>query len=263
MKIHQIRNATIVLEYAGGRVLVDPMLGGVRTLPPYTLVKHRARRNPLIELPANHAELLRGVTHGLITHTHFGMDCDHLDKPGAAALKEAGAPVFCRSGDERSLAKRGLDARPIEAGSEVPFLEGTIRSVRAAHGVGVVGTLMGKGAGYIISQPGEPTVYLTGDTVLTDAVRDAVTRHSPGIIVAPLGGARLDFGGPILITLEDAMTLASMSDAVFVANHLEALNHCPVTREDVRRAARDAGIESRVKTPADGETLEFAGGDPA
>lgn len=28
MKIQQIRNATIIIEYAGKRFLVDPMLGG-------------------------------------------------------------------------------------------------------------------------------------------------------------------------------------------------------------------------------------------
>jgi L-ascorbate metabolism protein UlaG (beta-lactamase superfamily) len=48
MKIYQIRNATVVIEAAGQRILLDPMLGPVGSLPPYALIRFRASRNPLI-----------------------------------------------------------------------------------------------------------------------------------------------------------------------------------------------------------------------
>ena len=38
MRIHQIRNATVVVEAAGQRILVDPMLGAPGTLPPYAVI---------------------------------------------------------------------------------------------------------------------------------------------------------------------------------------------------------------------------------
>ena len=49
MKITQIRNATIILEYGGLRFLVDPMLGPRGSFPPFPMAKDK-RRNPLEEL---------------------------------------------------------------------------------------------------------------------------------------------------------------------------------------------------------------------
>jgi hypothetical protein len=45
--------------------------------------------------------------------------------------------------------------------------------------------------------------------------------------------------------------------ATVVAVHLEALNHCPVTRAELRAAVDAAGVGARVAIPADGETLSF------
>jgi hypothetical protein len=42
-----------------------------------------------------------------------------------------------------------------------------------------------------------------------------------------------------------------------VANHLEAISHCPTTREALRDAAEMAGVADRMWIPEDGETLVF------
>ena len=42
-----------------------------------------------------------------------------------------------------------------------------------------------------------------------------------------------------------------------VANHLEALDHCPGTRARVRELARARGMLDRVWVPEDGDTLSF------
>ena len=51
MKIHFIRNATLVVEAGGHRILVDPCLANKGTLPPYTLFRRPPRLNPLVEVP--------------------------------------------------------------------------------------------------------------------------------------------------------------------------------------------------------------------
>ena len=48
-----------------------------------------------------------------------------------------------------------------------------------------------------------------------------------------------------------------MAKAQVVANHMEAVSHCPVQRDDLRRAADDAGLGERLYIPQDGETMEF------
>jgi hypothetical protein len=40
-----------------------------------------------------------------------------------------------------------------------------------------------------------------------------------------------------------------------VAVHLEALNHCLLSRAELRAAVDEAGVGERVVIPGDGETL--------
>lgn len=42
-----------------------------------------------------------------------------------------------------------------------------------------------------------------------------------------------------------------------IANHMEALNHCAVTRTILKEAIDKNGLSDKVLIPADGETLEF------
>ena len=57
---------------------------------------------------------------------------------------------------------------------------------------------------------------------------------------------------------ETLAVVRAAPEAVVVAIHLEALDHCPVRREDLRRHADAAGIApSRLRIPADGETIRL------
>lgn len=257
MRYTQIRNATCVLELGGARVLVDPMLGDPGTLPPYAVLRSRVRRNPLTPLPEGTSGMLKGIDACVITHTHFGVDCDHLDKPGAALLRDRSIPVFCRSGDERRLRKRGIEPTPVN-GEKRSFLGGTIGAVPAAHGRGIVGKLMGPGVGYLIEIPGEPLVYITGDTVLTDGVRRTLETRRPEICIVPGGGARLDVGGPVLMSIDELTEFVRLAPGTVIINHVGALNHCPTTHEDIRTALGPELLE-RVLLPIDGESLAVAG----
>ena len=113
------------------------------------------------------------------------------------------------------------------------------------------------GVGYLIEAPDEPSLYLSGDTVLTPIVREFVARHRPEICVVPAGGARFDIGSDIIMGIDDVIELARVASGTVVANHLEALSHCPVTRFALARAAREAGVDSRLRIPTDGEVLHL------
>lgn len=251
-----------MLELGGSRVLVDPMLGEPGTLPPYSVIRSKARRNPITALPDGWEALLGRIDACIISHVHYGVDCDHLDKAGVAWLRERTVPVFCRAGDERGLRKRGLEVTPV-GGDAIPFLDGTIRGVRASHGRGVVGALMGPGAGYVIESAGEPVVYLTGDTVLTEEIRAVVRTAKPGVCIVPGGGARLDIGGPVLMSLVELIEFVQLAPGRVVINHIGALNHCPITPEDIW-SHLTAPLDEKVILPADGESvlLDEAGVGP-
>lgn len=169
-------------------------------------------------------------------------------------------PIICTPHDADHLRQRGLNVCPLPDNHREPqaFLTGRIRTVPCTHGRGMVGMLMEHGVGYFIDVPGESSLYLSGDTILTDDIRQFLARVQPQISLVPAGGARFDVGGEIIMGIDEVVEIAQASRGIVVANHLEALSHCPVKRTALRTAAVRAGVEARLRIPEDGETLEFA-----
>lgn len=257
MKIHQVRNATILVNFGKVRLLVDPMFMGRHTLPPLRLFKHRGR-NPAVALPKNADELFESATHCLITHFQKG-HFDHLDQAAVKWLRSRSLPVICTPRDAEVLAKKGLNVRPLEhdIAKAQDFLGGTIQTTRCKHGRGLVGLFMEHGVGYFIQMPGEPSLLLTGDTILTSELKSFLRMHQPDVVVAPAGGARFDVGAKIIMDAQDMVELAGLTSGTIVANHIGAISHCPVTRADVSRAAEHTGMQKRIIAPADGMCLTF------
>ena len=158
------------------------------------------------------------------------------------------------------MRQRGLNVQPLAANHHAPqpFLEGRIRTVRCRHGKGLVSLMMEHGVGYFIEMPGEPSLYLSGDTILTREVLDFLQRHQPDVSLVPAGGARFDLGHEIIMGTEEVMRFVQATNGMVVANHLEALSHCPVPRAGLLAAAQRAGLAGRLRVPADGESLTFA-----
>ena len=114
---------------------------------------------------------------------------------------------------------------------------------------------MAHGYGYYIQQRNEPSIYLTGDTILTDEVSNCITHHQPDIVVIPAGGAKFDIGSEVIMGLEDAIKIGETAKKQVIANHLESLDHCPVTRAELYQAVHKRGWEKRFHIPRDGETV--------
>jgi L-ascorbate metabolism protein UlaG (beta-lactamase superfamily) len=256
MKITQIRNATVLVEAAGHRVLVDPMLAPQGAIPSLKYLCAQRRRNPIVELPAGSDALLASATHALITHCQKG-HFDHLDRAGKRWLRERQLPVLCMPGDAAYLRERGLNVQVLNEGPTA-VLGAQVTPVPCLHGRGWVGKLMAHGHGYVIEWPGEPAVYLAGDTVLTDEVIGTVRRLGPeSVSVLPAGGAAMDLGSELIMDADQALRAAAAGRGRFVLNHLEALDHCPTRRADLRTEAQRRGLDGRVQVPADGQALAF------
>lgn len=260
MKVTQIRNATVLLEWGGVRLVVDPMLAPQGALPALKYFGG-GRRNPVVDLPPNAAELLDGATHALITHCQRG-HFDHLDRAGKRWLRERQLPVLCMPGDAEYLRSRGLEVQVLNAQGSTPWQGGTIDPVPCLHGRGWIGRLMAHGHGHVLRMPGEPSVYIAGDTVLTETVIDAVRRFQPDLSILPAGGAAMDLGSELIMDADEALRLAAVGKGMFLMNHLEALDHCPTRRADLLAEARRRGLGHRVLVPQDGEEI-VVGSDAA
>ena len=263
MKIHHLRNATFVMESKNQFILVDPMLGKEGSLPPFSKKRHEPKRNPTKPLPKNADSILSSVNHCLITHSHtFGLQAlqhtDHLDAAGERLLIENNIPVTCRSKDVSYLRKKKMNIHAgVKPWETTPFLGGKITAIPATHGHGWITNLMANGVGFFVELPGEPSIYISGDTVFTSDVDRALTELKPDIAVMASGSATVDFGGPILMPLEELITFAQKAPNKVIANHMEALNHCPTTRDQLRSELKVNGLLEKTMIPEDGDTLQI------
>lgn len=239
----------MLLSLGEQHLLVDPMLSRPASFPGFKFFGGGRRRNPLVPLPADALAHLEQATGVLITHEHP----DHLDIPAIKWITSRRLPVWASEVDAPNLRKKGLDARVLRDGD----LGLSVEVVPGRHGHGLIGWLMGPVSGFYLARPDEPSVYLTGDSVMTQHVRDAIERLQPEVIIAPAGAANFGIGRGILFSLDELVELAKVAPREIVFNHLESLDHCPTTRESLRQRMDAEGIGQRVFIPADGETLEF------
>jgi L-ascorbate metabolism protein UlaG (beta-lactamase superfamily) len=254
MKLHHIRNATFVIEAGNKIILVDPMLGKIGTQPPFTLFRYKPKRNPLVALPTNSQTILDSVTHCLVTHLHP----DHLDQDAETFLKSKNIPVICSSKDEKTLKKRGLNvSQSLDYWKPQAFLGGEITGIPAVHGYGFIAFPMGNVMGFYIKLNNEESIYISADTVYTEHVEKVLSQLKPDITVIACGTARLDIGKPLLMTMEEILKFVEKSPKKVFANHLEALNHCPTTRQELKMALKAKGLLGKVAIPNDGETVMF------
>ncbi len=257
MKVTQLRNATIVLEFDDKVILVDPMLAPKGAIPTLKYLTRKRRRNPLVELPEQASDILPKVTHCLITHCQKG-HFDHLDRAAVKWLRDKEIPIMCSEDDADFLRKKGLQVQALSLRQGNVFFRGTIDLIPCLHGRGVVGKMMAHGVGYYIQISGEPTLYISGDTVLTETIQRFVLEQQPDVMVVPAGGALFDVGSEVIMGFDDVMAVSRLATGTVVANHLEALDHCPVTREQLRAEIVRRGEEHRILVPDDGQSMVFS-----
>lgn len=263
MKIHHLRSATFIIESGENFILIDPMLGKKGSLPPFSIIKHKAQKTPTVDLPDTAEELLNKVNHCLITHSQtFGFKPlqhgDHLDPTGEQFLSENNIPISTPLKDKAYLEKYGMR---VENGlsdfKTIDFLGGKLTAIPAQHGHGWIHKLMANGVDFILELPNEPSIYISGDTVLTDNVKKALIDFKPDITVVAAGRAQMDVGNPLLMSTDEVIQFINLSPNKVIANHMEALNHCSVTRDILKRNIEEQKVIKPVFIPKDGETIDF------
>lgn len=250
MKIQLIRSATIKIEYAQRRFIIDPYLAPKHSRPSFT----GKSPNPLVDLPCPPEEVIAGIELAIISHLHS----DHFDSV-AQRLLPKNTPILCQPGDRTQIVLN--EFQWVAAIVESRLWEGiTITRTPCQHGSGDVLDEMGKASGFIFQAENEPTVYWVGDSIMNDTVAEIIKLNQPKIIITHSCGAM--WGQQELIVMDAAQTVEVCklaSQSVVVATHMESLDHATVSRQELRQYATANGIRpEQLIIPADGETLEFS-----
>lgn len=257
MKLTQIRNATLKVEYAGKTFLIDPMLSAKDSFPgfPGTLNSHVA--NPTVELPLPMSEIL-AVDAVIVTHTHQ----DHWDDTAKTVIPKDMLIFTQNARDQWDIQMSWFrNTRALEEHNEFHGI--TLIKTSGQHGrgeilEGLMGDILGNVCGIVFTHPREKTLYIAGDTVWYKGVQENLERYKPDVIVLNSGDARVLPNEPIIMGKEDVYEVyKAVPSATIIASHMEAVNHATLPREELRAFLLERGMTSRVLVPKDGESYTF------
>lgn len=255
MKIHQIRNATIIVEYAGKKILVDPMLSDKGALPT-TYIPAKTwnfKRNPLYDLPISKTEIVKDLDFVFLSHLHF----DHWDNAAKDVLPK-GIKIFVQDlSDKLKIEKSGFTNVEILTENSA-FGEIKLSRTKAQHGKGFMLRLAGFVCGLVLKHPTEKTLYIVADTVWYEGVQEALDQHKPEIVIVNGGDNQFFFGGQLIMNKKDIYEVhKAIPNATIVVTHMEGVNHNTLTRKDLKEFLNEKGISDKVNVPEDGQSYTF------
>lgn len=261
MKIQQIRNACLRIEYAGQIFLTDPWLAPKDSMG--TIRQHGFSAYsdaeadtpmPMTELPLPVEEVLKGVDACLVTHVHP----DHIDMAPdgtVGAPLDKSVPVFVQSAEDRAVLEKSGFADVAVLSADSSFKG--VRLVKTPGRHGVI-TPCGPSCGVVFQHPSEKTLYLAGDTVWFPGVEEALERFRPGVVVLNACGAHLVEHGRLIMDDEEACRVRNACPgAAVVLSHMDAVAHATVSRRRMRELMELRGVMGGFLMPEDGEKLEL------
>jgi L-ascorbate metabolism protein UlaG (beta-lactamase superfamily) len=253
IQIDFIRHATFTLRFGGMNFLIDPMLSGKHEMDPVGNAPSN-ERIPMVPLPFPESDLndtLRAVDAVIVTHTHR----DHWDAKAQSLLNKE-LTLICQPADSEKLKQQAF-TNLIVANDRIDFKGVQIHRVNGQHGTGDIGARMGPVSGFILVD-GQKKIYIAGDTVWCNDVDQAIKTHKPDVIVVNAGAAQFNQGDPITMTSKDVIsTITALPSAKVVAVHMETINHCQLTRADLRKELEASHLLKNCVIPLDGEKIHF------
>jgi L-ascorbate metabolism protein UlaG (beta-lactamase superfamily) len=253
VRLTHIGGPTVLLEVEGWRILTDPTFdppGGT-----YRFGLGTSSRK--LSGPAVPAKELGSIDAALVSHHHHG---DNLDAAGRDLLAGAGEVVTTTAG-ARDLGGGAIGLVPwathrLEAPGR-PAIEVTATPCR--HGPPLSRPIVGDVIGFAVAWDGQEhgVLWISGDTVLYDGVREVAGRLEVDLAVIHLGAVRFGLTGPIRysMTAHDAVELVGLlRPRTAVPVHYEGWSHFSEGQEGIARelAAAPDDVRARFRMVARG-----------
>ncbi|MDQ0204296.1 MBL fold metallo-hydrolase [Pectinatus haikarae] len=264
MKIEQIRNATIRIEYAGKNFLIDPWLAAKDTMGSFADLKAYRVPNPakalikmpMCALPKSTDKILAGIDMYLLTHLHP----DHFDMDLATGtggiLLDKTVLIGVQNEEERLfMMKSNFQNVSLLSDNFMAFDEIKIIKTPALHGTEKA---CGPSCGFIFKTPGEKTLYIAGDTIWYPEIQKILETYQPDIIILNTCAAELLEFGRLIMDDNDVYEVYKICpNSTIIASHMDTVSHATLTRETLREKLAEKGISDKILLPEDGEVYQF------
>lgn len=263
VRLTHIGGPTVLIEFGGWRLLTDPTFdpAGGR----YRFGWGTGSRK--LAAPAIAAEELGPIDAVLLSHDHHE---DNLDRAGRALLARVPRVVTTEPGARRlsrGAAAGGPDLRGLAAWEwtslEAPGRPSVeITATPCRHGPPLSHPLVGEVVGFALRWEGQRhgALWISGDSVLYDGLREVPARIDVGTALLHLGGVRFPISGPLRYTMTGAEAVelcAAMHPHTAIPIHYEGWKHFRERREEVEwalagapRQVRDAFRWLEIGTPS-------------
>ncbi|MFS8103818.1 MBL fold metallo-hydrolase [Lentzea alba] len=223
VRITHIGGPTVLIEVHGWRLLTDPTFDAPGRR--YTFGWGTSSRK--LTGPAIAAADLAPIDAVLLTHDHHA---DNLDDAGRALLATVGTVVTTTSGARRLGAGRGLTpwAGTVLNEPGRPAIEITATPCR--HGPPLSHPITGDVIGFALRWESQDhgALWISGDTVLYDGVRQVAGLVEVDLALLHLGGVRFPVTGPLRYTMTatDAVELCRLvRPRTVIPVHYEGWQH--------------------------------------
>ena len=256
--VTHIGGPTVLVEAAGWRLLTDPTFDPAGRKYKFGWGSGSQK----LAGPAIAPDDLPPIDAVLLSHDHHG---DNLDEAGRAFLPRAGVVVTTSSGAGRlGEGARGLDpwqTTRLEAEGR-PAIEITATPCR--HGPPLSHPIVGDVIGFALRWDGQEhgVLWISGDTVLYDGVREVGERLEVDTALLHLGGVKFPVSGPVRYTLtaKEAVELVRhVKPRTVVPVHYEGWKHFREGREAIEgEFAKAEDVERIVRWVPIGERVDLA-----
>jgi L-ascorbate metabolism protein UlaG (beta-lactamase superfamily) len=244
VRITHIGGPTALIEVGGWRLLTDPTFD-----PPGRSYRFGWGTGSVkLAGPAIAAEDIGAIDAVLLTHEHHD---DNLDPAGRALLPGAGTIVTTLSGAARLDGDvRGLgfwQSTWLEAPGRTSI---EVTATPCRHGPPLSRPIVGDVIGFALRWEGQEggVLWISGDTVLYDGVREVASRLRVDTAIVHLGGVRFPVTGPVHYTLtatEAVELLGLVRPRVTIPLHYEGWKHFKEGRDAVEHELADAPASVR------------------
>ena len=245
-RLTHIGGPTVLIEIEGWRLLTDPTFD-----PPGGRYSFGwGTGSTKLSSPALSPSELGPVDAVLLSHDHHE---DNLDPAGRALLPGAGVVVTTVAGAKRLGGEtRGLEpwGTTLLEHADRPSIEITATPCR--HGPPLSHPIVGDVVGFGLEwgDQGDGVLWISGDTVLYDGVRQVADRFEVDTALLHLGGVQFPVTGPVRYTMtaRQAIELCELiRPRVAIPIHYEGWKHFREGRDEIERELASASDETRAR----------------